>query len=607
MRLPLSLLVLSCGCCVLTGACGGNPHAGFGLADGSDSGSSGIDSGGGPPGGSVGSSSGSSGGSSSGGASSGSLLGDAGAGEAGPRPSSGDPTTCAEAAQSHSYVGCDYWPTVTANIAWSNFDFAAVVANAGTAPANIKVTGPGNTEQTAVVPPGQLASLYLPWVSELKGPDGDNCGATTPMRRSVLSRGGAYHLTSSVPVTVYQFSALEYAGHGGPPGKDWSSCPGNTLCMDPRLPAPTAIGCYSFSNDASLLLPSTAMTGNYWVTGHQGETFMPSFVAVTATADNTTVKVKVSSTGTIMASASAGVAATHAGGTLSLAMNAGDVAELMGDLGSMSDLSGSRIQATQPIQVITGSACMNIPDAAQACDHIEESNFPAETLGQDYFVAQPVGPNGDVVGHQVRIYGNFDGTHLTYSPSAPPNCPATIDAGQVVECGMPVSTCHDDSNRPIASCGAGNVVTGDFEVKGDHAFAVGTFSQGAELVDPSTLPPKQQGDPDQSLATAVKQYRTKYVFLAPTDYEDNYAVVIAPAGTTVSIDGTQVTAKPTPIGSTGFGVLRVSLGAGNAGAHVLTASNPVGLQVMGYGAYTSYTYPGGLNLDLIAPPPPPIN
>jgi hypothetical protein len=39
---------------------------------------------------------------------------------------------------------------------------------------------------------------------------------------------------------------------------------------------------------------------------------------------------------------------------------------------------------------------------------------------------------------------------------------------------------------------------------------------------------------------------------------------------------------------------------------VLVSDKPVGLQVMGYGSYTSYQYPGGLNLGLIAPPPPPI-
>jgi hypothetical protein len=130
------------------------------------------------------------------------------------------------------------------------------------------------------------------------------------------------------------------------------------------------------------------------------------------------------------------------------------------------------------------------------------------------------------------------------------------------------------------------------------------YSQGASVVDPSAQPPNQQGDPDQSLFAAVKQYRTKYVFLAPTDYEDNYAVIVAPTGTTISLDGANVTATATAIGTSGYGVVRVTLPNGsNNGAHLLGASNPVGLQVMGYGSYTSYTYPGGLDLAFISPPP----
>jgi hypothetical protein len=284
----------------------------------------------------------------------------------------------------------------------------------------------------------------------------------------------------------------------------------------------------------------------------------------------------------------------------------------MGAQSDMADLSGSLVQANNPIQVITGTSCTVIPDGAPACDHIEESNFPAETLGQDYIVVQPMGPNGNVVPHQVRIYGNVDNTTLTYSPSTPPGCPTTINAGQVVECGAPVSLCPDPTQPgqmpPYSStCGNGNVLSQDFEVTGNNAFAVSTFSLGATIVDPNTAVPNQQGDPDQSMATAVKQYRTKYVFLAPTDYKENFAVVIAPMGTTVSIDGTPTSATATAVGSNGYGVMRIPLATGNGGAHVLTASNPVGLQVMGYGSYTSYTYPGGLNLSLIAPPPPPIN
>jgi hypothetical protein len=610
MRVRTSLLFWTLGCSLVVASCGSTKTNGFGSSSGSGGGSSGGSSGG--------QASGSGSGGSSGGSSSGNGFNiDGGYGDDGSTPiTGGDPTTCAQAAMGHTYIGCDYWPTVTANQVWSIFDFAVVAANAGNATANITVTGPGGVNQTAMVPPGQLATMYLPWVPTLKGPDGDNCGGTNmPLAGSVLAKASAYHLVSSVPITVYQFSALEYAGQGGPSGKDWSSCPGNQICLQDLA----AVGCYSFTNDASLLLPSTAMTGNVRVTGHEGisppAAMVPGiamFAAITATADNTTVKVKVSSTGNVQASSDNAIATTAAGGTLTLTMNQGDVAQLMGAQSDTADLSGSLVQANNPIQVITGTACTVVPDGAPACDHIEESNFPAETLGQDYFVVQPMGPNGSVVPHQVRIYGNVDSTTLTYSPSTPPGCPTTINAGQVVECGAQISQCPDPSN-PFAmapymsACGNGNVLSQDFEVKGDNAFAVSTFSLGAVIVDPNHQAPNQQGDPDQSMATAVKQYRTKYVFLAPTDYMENYAVVIAPMGTSVSIDGTATTATATAVGTSGFGVMRIPLAAGNGGAHVLTASNPVGLQVMGYGSYTSYTYPGGLDLALIAPPPPPIN
>jgi hypothetical protein len=505
------------------------------------------------------------------------VFGDGSSGEGG---YTGDPKTCSEAASSHSYIGCDYWPTVVGNQAWSIFDYAVVVANAGDSDAQVTVTGPANTNTNVTVPMGSLQKIYLPWVSILKGPDQDVCTAGMAMMASVKAASAAYHLVSSVPVTVYQFSALEYKGAGGPSGKDWSQCPGNNGCV---ANGGTPVGCFSFTNDASLLLPSTAMTGNYRITGHGGwaAAMFGSYFAVTGTKDGTNVQVKISTTGTVLAGG--GINATSAGGTLSFSLNAGDVAEIIGDPIDQSDLSGSLLTASAPVQVITGIQCLNVPDNAPACDHTEESNFPAETLGKDYIVTQPTGPNGNAVGHLVRIYGNFDGTNLKYTPTVPGGCPTTINAGQVVECG---------------------IVNADFEVTGDHAFAVGMWTQGASVVDPGNMPPNQKGDPDQSLATAVEQYRSKYVFLAPDDYDVSYIDVIAPQGASLNLDGAPVTVPVAAVGSGAYGVYRIPLGPGQAGAHVLTSGKPVGLQVMGYGAYTSYMYPGGLDLSQIAPPPP---
>jgi hypothetical protein len=179
----------------------------------------------------------------------------------------------------------------------------------------------------------------------------------------------------------------------------------------------------------------------------------------------------------------------------------------------------------------------------------------------------------------VRVFGNVDGTTLTYSPSRPPSCPSTINAGEVVDCGQ---------------------VTSDFEVKGNNAFGVFSGMLGGSLLDPGNYS-TAKGDPSQSFAVAVEQYRTAYIFLAPSDYDVSYVDIVGPAGANVTIDGNPVSGF-TSI-SNGFGVARFLLGTGNDGAHQLASDKPVGIQVMGYGQYTSYQYPGGSDLVAIAPPP----
>lgn len=492
----------------------------------------------------------------------------------------GDPTTCDQAKQAQSYIGCDFWPTVVANNVWSTFDYAVVVANAGTSPADVTVTRNGSQIATATVAPNALQTIYLPWVAELKGPDTDTCGQAMPLAGTVKAIGGAYHLVSTSPVAVYQFNALEYAPKGGAPGKNWSSCPGNQSC--PSLGAP--IGCFSYSNDASLLLPSTTLTGNYRITGNHGwnAASLGAYFAVTATQDSTTVNVKVSSTGQIIAGG--GIQATGPNGIATFTLNAGDVAEVLGGSGDNSDLSGSLVQADKPVQVIAGQPCVNEPLDVSACDHIEESVFPAETLGKHYIVARPSSSIVPAtVGHAVRIVGNQDGTQLTYAYSNGQSCalPTTINAGQVVE----------------------KICDVDFEVTGDKEFAVSTILIGAEVVDSFN----GKGDPSLSNATTVEQYRTKYVFLAPNDYDLSFVVILMPTDAKVQVDGAPIGVTPVPIGTNGFGVARVQLGPGQQGAHVLTSDKSVGIQVIGYGSYTTYQYPGGLNLYSIAPPPPPIH
>jgi hypothetical protein len=467
---------------------------------------------------------------------------------------------------------------------WSIFDYAVVVANTGANVATVTVTGPGLLNKQVAVPPGELRTIYLPWVTALKGEDSDACGnAPTSLLASVVVPNGAYHLVSSTPVIAYQFSAIEYKGEGGigydGGVKDWSSCPGATCTRGP-------LACFSYSNDASLLLPSTAMTTNYRVTGYKGvpkpipsASFpgLSAALSVTATQPGTTVTLNLSPLATVLASVNgqAVPAATSGKVVLTLA-NAGDVAQLVS--GNGDDFSGSLVQSDKPIQVISALPCITIPETANACDHIEETVLPAEALGKAYIVAQPTGPKRQPVGQLVRLYGNQDGTLLTYAPAKPPSCPDTISAGEMVECG---------------------IVETSFQVTGSKEFGVSTFLLGARIYD------DPKGDPSQSNVASVEQFRTRYVFLAPSDYPVLYADITATEDAQITLDGAPIVEPWVRIGAGPWGVHRADLRrSGKDGAHTLSAKKPVGVQVIGFGDNTSFQYPAGLNLTLIAPPPP---
>lgn len=494
--------------------------------------------------------------------------------------SQNDPTTCAEASLAGSYLGCEFWPTILDNPVRPIFDYVVVAANAGSSEAEVTVDRGGNPIGTVKVPPGGLVKMFLPWIEELKSTQTIIEGCPTNVKTSTVhAKQGAYHVVSTRPIALYQFNALEYEGKGGPPGKDWSTCdPGDCLGV--------AGGCFSYSNDASLLLPAAALSGTYRIAGApswknsdpgdpmnpEGGFTYPAYFSVTATQDSTKVTVQLSSTAAI--AGGGGLPDIPPGGTANFTLNRGDVALLVAK-GDDADFSGTLVKADKAVQVLTGISCTQMPHGQVACDHLEESVLPAETLGKRYFVTAPSGPAGKMLGHVVRFYGNVDGTKLTY-PGANPGGPLTLNAGEVVE--LPKNST-------------------DFEVVGDHEFTVASFQVGAGPVGDLNL-----GDPAQTFAVTVEQYRVKYVFLTPDDYDESYADIVQPLDAKLSLDGVPVNEAPQPL-SSGFGVVRLKLGPGQGGAHLLTASAPVGLQVMGYGAYTSYQYPGGLNLGFISPAP----
>lgn len=456
---------------------------------------------------------------------------------------------CAPANLSSSYLGCEYWPTTIANEVWSSFDFAVAVANpAGAKPANVKVTRGATVVATATVQPGALEIIKLPWVAEVKGPDFGPTTSVVPVGPTRLVAGGAYRLRSDTPVSAYQFNALQYTLTPADPG--YASCPGTAF-----------VGCNSYSNDASLLLPTNALTGKYRVFTYPAWDLasLPNYAAIIGTVDGTSVTF-TSRTNT---QAGGGLPALAPGGKATVTLNAGDVLEIMSNP-SGADVSGSEVDANKPVAVFAGHPCRFVPDGAQACDHLEETMLPVETLGKDYIMASPAGANGQ---YELRVHGIEDGTTVTCEPPGALGATFTLAAGETKSFG---------------------VISSNHRLTANNRFYVSQYMIGETQAG--------KGDPAQSNGVPVAQYRDSYTFLAPNSYDANYVTVTAPMTAALTLDGAPLAAPLVAVGSSGWGVARVQLS--NTQVHSITSNSlPFGIVVYGYGSFTSYMYPGGLNLD----------
>lgn len=241
-------------------------------------------------------------------------------------------------------------------------------------------------------------------------------------------RGGAYHLTSSVPVMVYQFTLSEYGPKGGPAGKDWTSCPGYAL----KTPE-----CFSYSNDASLLAPSTALTSNVRVAGnHGGIVSIPRRWA--------DMCVYYSNAGCYRgfrrafqdSERSSGWADRQVGSFTNLRddLAGGGRRAGPGGVGPRElILSGSLIHSTEgkPIQVISRNHLHWSADRQGGLRPRGGSHVSRGDSGQALRRASSDGSWGTSVGHIVRLVGNVDGTNLAYLPSKPKGCPDMLEASQL--------------------------------------------------------------------------------------------------------------------------------------------------------------------------------
>jgi hypothetical protein len=102
------------------------------------------------------------------------------------------------------------------------------------------------------------------------------------------------------------------------------------------------------------------------------------------------------------------------------------------------------------------------------------------------------------------------------------------------------------------------------------------------------------GDPSLGIVPPEEQFRTDYKFLAPMDYDMQYATIVGVGGDSVELDGTAVS------GWTSFGAGRASATVPlTVGTHRLTCPGKCSVEVYGWSQAVSYLFAGGLNLQQI--------
>lgn len=500
---------------------------------------------------------------------------------------------CARAGVFRSYEGCEYVAVTLMNSQLSSdFRPALVIGNGNSEPATVTVSRSFGFSEEITVEPDTTATLELPWNTELKNARGT--GASTNLADV------AFRVESTVPVTVYQFNPLEYSLP-----RDCSS--GDTIPGDGL--------CFSYSNDASLLLPVPALTQHYivmsrptlgvWyeVVGGDLERFhfSPSVVAV-ANPQDEVVTVEVTLSAPI--AAGTGVEAMDAGDIATFTLQPGGVLQLASrsprecspdyiepepspcsngqctfgycNLTEL-DLTGTEIVASAPVAVFGAHDCDFIPYNRWACDHLEEQLFPFETWGKHFVVSQSHREADEP--DLWRVLSGADDNVLRFDPESV-HGEVRLGRGELVE-----FEAHDafliEAERPV--------MVGQFLVGQNYSFV----PNGEEL------PP---GDPAFVLAVPVEQWRDSYNFLAPGTFDRSFVNITTHKDVFQSIvfDGESLDDEDWQmVGLTEYVVLRREIQPGSHSIRSLS-DEPFGILVYGFGQYTSYMVPGGLDLEPIA-------
>lgn len=517
---------------------------------------------------------------------------------------------CAEAARTHSNVGCEYWGVDLDNAVTNQGNAAAqqyaiVVSNIEPdLVANVVVEEDG----AGIGEPNQLRAVASARVNPRSleifklGPrevDGSAVGTFNTGTGTALGRN-AYRVRSNVPLVAYQFNPLENLN--------------------------------VFSNDASLLLPTAALgggTGRAYVVAGWPQTIATSddpnqnfgtdlraFLTIVGTTPNTRVRIRT--TARIIAGGPL-TADVSPGGVVDTVLQPFDVLNL--ETGTFNaDFTGTQIDATGPVAVHVGSEASDAPFfaslAERSCcaDHLEEQLPPLRSIGKSYALA--LVPNrSDALAAAGAQISHFD--EPSYFRVV-----ATSEGKTTVTTTLPPP--YDAFELEGEGASATLVATKDALLTADKSVVVAYVQASQEAAGVARALPG--GDPSLTFVPPTEQWRNDYVLLTPDKYAFDFLVVTAPFGASVFIDGASVDGRVCSIvpadgldatarggadpsmvtyrcqlsfpvvDPSKSGAAAVSAGRQNDGVHRVQSDQPIGVLVYGFDAFVSYAYAGGTDL-----------
>jgi IgGFc binding protein/Bacterial Ig domain/Immunoglobulin I-set domain/Regulator of chromosome condensation (RCC1) repeat len=311
------------------------------------------------------------------------------------------------------------------------------------------------------------------------------------------------------------------------------------------------------ASEAFLGYPTPMLGTNYCVMAYQG---YPSQFAIVATTNDTTVIIKPSATADLVRYDDDWMPIEADDPSTNL-LQQGETYQLSGD----TDVTGTFITSDKPIAVFAGAADALVPEGIVAANPLVEEQLPVASWGRQALGFPLAGRKGD----SYRVLAATSNTVVTVNGSVVATLTNAGDFYDMI------------TDVPV-------------EFRGSNPIQVAQFSNGAGFDNV----PGGIGDPFEMLMlpTAYYMNMNAYTVSTPTNtsFVSNYLnlIVEQSAIPATSVDYKSVPAASfKPIGYSGYYGAQVAV---TAGAHTVSSSKPVGVQVYGFGDTDGYGYIGGV-------------